>query len=110
MRKSFYFGGLVLAVLTWSTFPLLADTDGSNLVDNPGFEYGDLTSTYYLGVAGDSKDMNCRFAIDKTTGHSGTQSALLQADGFARCSIGPKVPCHPLSGGERYRVGVWVKP
>jgi len=84
--------------------------DAVNLIPNPGFENGDLNADYYLGVAGDSKAINCHIAVDTTTFHSGAQSVLMQADGFARCSMGPKVPCHPLSGGERYRVGVWVKP
>jgi hypothetical protein len=108
MRKSFYLGGLILALLRFST--ICSAADDANLVANPGFEDGDLTADYYLGVPGDSKEMNCRVSLDKTTFHSGMQSALMQADGFARCSIGPKIPCHPLNGGERYRVGVWVKP
>jgi hypothetical protein len=81
--------------------------DDSNLVKNPGFEEGN--SNYNLFVGGDSKDKNCRFSIDSTTAHSGTQSALLQADDFARVALGPQVPI-PVISGERYRVGVWVKP
>jgi hypothetical protein len=109
MRKSLFLGGIVLTLLPCLTIHSAADDD-VNLISNPGFEEGDLASSYYLGVAGDSKDMNCRFSIDTKTVHSGKQSAIMQADDFARCSIGPKIPCHPLSGGERYRVGVWVKP
>src|ERR1700677_242947 len=109
MRKNSPLLGLLLAILPCVICPF-AVGDDTNLVTNPGFEDGDLTSTYYLGVAGDSKEMNCRFALDTKTVHLGAQSVLLQADDFARCSVGPKIPCHPLTGGERYRVGVWVKP
>ena len=108
MKNPFFFV-LLAALLPWFASRLSLGDD-ANLVANPGFEDGDLTSSYYLGVAGDSKQMNCRYSIDTKTVHSGAQSALVQADDFARCSIGPKVPCHPLNGGERYRVGVWVKP
>jgi len=109
MRKNHLITGLALALLSRFVCPF-ASADETNLVTNPGFENGDLASTYYLGVAGDSKDKNCRFALDTKTVHSGAQSAIVQADDFARCSMGPKVPCHPLNGGDRYRVGVWVKP
>src|ERR1700677_2867440 len=109
MRDNLLLAGLVLALLPGSLCSL-ASADETNLVTNPGFEDGAPTSTHYLGVEGDSKDMKSRFAIDTKTVHSGAQSVLLQADGFARCSIGPKIPCHPLSGGDRYRVGVWIKP
>ena len=106
-HRKFLFGILTVTAFGFSAAASRAD-DTSPYIDNPGFETGE--AGYYLAVAGDSKDMKCRFAMDTTTFHSGKQSALLQADDFARFGIGPKVPCHPLSGGERYRVGVWVKP
>ena len=107
MHKSFFFSGLLLAILACTSSRLSAD-DASNLISNPGFEDGG--TGFGIFPAGDSKAMNCRLSIVTDVFHSGKQSALLQADDFARVSIGPKVPCHPISGGERYRVGVWVKP
>ena len=108
MRKVFFLSGLIFAALGSSAIPLIADTDASNLVPNAGFEDGD--AGYGIFPAGDSKTMNCRMSIATDVFHSGKQAALVQADDFARVSVGPKVPIHPVNGGERYRVGVWVKP
>ncbi len=106
MRKCLYLGGLVLALLSVLSFQSRAD-DAPNLVPNSGFEDGD--SGFGIFPAADSKAMNCRFSIDTQTFHTGKQAALVQADDFARVSIGPNVPI-PVMSGERYRIGVWVKP
>lgn len=105
MCKTLCLGWLILSLFLCSTIPSTA-ADGPNRVLNPGFEEG--LGVSYLFVGGDSKDKNCRMAISTQTAHSGTQSGLLQADDFARCSIGPK-SLYPVAPGDRYRVGVWVK-
>jgi hypothetical protein len=89
-----------------SGIPSAADDSASNLVPNPGFEEGQ--TGYYLFVAPDSTSMNCRYTIDTKSFHSGAQSALMQADDFARFAVGPAAPI-PVGTGERYKVGVWVK-
>jgi hypothetical protein len=107
MRKSFRLAGLFLALLPFSTLHLNADPDGPNLIPNPGFEHAD--SGFGIFPAPDSKDMNCRLSIDDKIFHSDSHSALLQADDFARFSVGPKVPIAVVAG-ERYRIGIWLKP
>jgi hypothetical protein len=101
----------ITAFLAMLAAPLIAFTvradDATNLIGNPGFEDGD--TGHYLSVAGDSKGANCRYTLSKDAAHTGSQGAILQADDFARCSVGPKVPCHPLNAGDHYRIGVWVK-
>ena len=84
------------------------DTAASNLVTSSGFE--DVEANYFFFVAGDSKEMKCTFTESKDAAHSGDKGALLQAADFARMAIGPAVPVHPLAAGERYRIGVWIKP
>jgi hypothetical protein len=105
MRK-IILGSIILSAFHLSSLSSLA-ADDSNLIPNPGFE-DSTTITYSFFVPGDSQDKNCRFAINTTTFHSGKQSALMQSDGFARFSLGPKVPYATVTG-DRYRVGVWVK-
>ncbi len=107
MLKTFLLTAFTVTALHFSSLPLGADSDADNLVDNPGFENG--TSRFYLGVAADSKTMNCRVSVDKANAHTGAQSALMQADDFARVSFGP-VATIPVKPAEHYRVGVWVKP
>lgn len=108
MFKQPLIAALSIAALHFSTLPLQADatSPAANLVQNPGFEDGD--SGYYQFVGGDSKAMNCRYSIDKAVFHTGTQSALMQADDFARAGLGPKAPFQ-VAAGEHYRVGAWVK-
>ena len=83
--------------------------DGANLIANPGFENApDAPATFSLFIAPDSQGDNCRFTISSDTFHSGKQSALMQADDFARFSLGPNVT-YPVTAGDTYRIGVWVK-
>ena len=107
LPRKFFFGLFTLTALSLTGVGSRADSDVASLISNSGFEEGD--SGFYLNVAGDSKDAKCRFSIDKTTFHSGAQALLLQSDDFARYGVGVKVPIHPLAGGDRYRVGVWIK-
>ncbi len=106
MKQSFRLP-LLLAVAGFNLLPLSGRADDGPNLATPGFSAG--TDNYYLFVAGDSKSANARFTLSKDAAHSETQGALLQADDFARCSIGLKVPIHPLAAGDRYRVGVWIK-
>jgi len=83
--------------------------DGLNLIANPGFEdTPSAPTTYGLFMAPDSLGDNCRLTINTDTFHSGKQSAMLQADDFARFSLGPN-KAFPVVAGDVYRVGVWVK-
>jgi len=68
----------------------------------------DTAVTYNLFTAPESQTANCRLAMVTDTFHSGTQSALVQADDFARCGIGPN-KTFPVVAGDCYRIGVWVK-
>jgi hypothetical protein len=94
----------LLALLQLSSVPSTADD--TNLVSNSGFEEGKATYTLFVGP--ESKDANCRFTISPDTFHSGQQSAIMQADDFARFSLCAQVTA-PLVAGDVYRVGVWVK-
>jgi cephalosporin-C deacetylase len=83
--------------------------DDANLIANSGFEDTPTApTTFSLFIAPDSQGDNCRFAISTDTFHSGKQSALMQADDFARFCLSPSVT-YPVVAGELYRVGVWVK-
>jgi cephalosporin-C deacetylase len=107
MRHSI-FCSVVLFAFHLSSLGLLAG-DGANLISNPGFENApDAPATYSVFTAPDSQAANCRFTISTDSFHSGKQSALLQADDFARFSLCPIVT-YPVVAGELYRVGVWVK-
>jgi hypothetical protein len=107
LHPKFIFSLFTLTALLLTSVVSRADSDAASLISNSGFEDGD--SGFYLNVAGDSKDAKCRFSIDKTAFHSGAQALLLQSDDFARYGVGVKIPIHPLAGGDRYRVGVWIK-
>ena len=95
---------LILSAFCLSTLSSMAE-DGANLISNPGFE--DAPAAYALFTAPESKDAEGRFTISTDTFHSGNKSALMQADDFARFSLGPQAT-YPVVAGEVYRVGVWV--
>jgi hypothetical protein len=83
--------------------------DGANLITNPGFEdTPSAPTTYGLFTAPDSQGANCRLTISTDTFHSGKQSAMMQADDFARFSLGP-TKAYPVVEGDVYRIGLWVK-
>src|ERR1700761_5815938 len=107
LPRKFLFSLFTLTLFSLTVVGSKADSDTTGLISNSGFEQGD--TGFYLNVAGDSKEAKCRLSIDKTTFHSGAQAALLQSDDLARYGVGVKVPIHPLAGGDRYRVGVWIK-
>jgi len=94
----------LLALLQLSSVSSTADD--TNLVTNPGFESGHAAYTLFIGP--ESSSANCRFTISPDTFHSGQQSALMQADDFARFSLCAQVST-ALVAGDVYRVGVWVK-
>jgi hypothetical protein len=94
----------ILTVLLISSARSMADA--TNLVSNSGFEEGQ--AAYSLFVGPESKDDNCRFSISTDTFHSGHQSALMQADDFARFSLCAQVAA-PVAVGDVYRLGVWIK-
>lgn len=101
-------GSVLLSAFHLASTYLKAD-DGPNLIRNPGFEdSADAPSSYSLFVAPDSKDATCRFTITSDVSHSGKQAALMQANDFARFSLGP-VGSYPVAPGDLYRVEVWVK-
>jgi hypothetical protein len=101
-------GSLVFTAILLSPRCLTAE-DGANLVRNPGFEDApDAPASYALFTAPDSKDASCRFTITSDASHSGKQAALLQANDFARFSLGP-VGNYAVAAGDLYRVEVWVK-
>src|ERR1700678_1218765 len=108
--KAFLLICLVAFLLFFSILLLPADdnvaAEPPNLAPNPGFEDGQ--HGFYLFTANDSKAANCRFSVDSQEAHGGSQSALLQADDFARTAIGEAATI-PVTAGSRYRVGVWVK-
>jgi hypothetical protein len=93
-----------LAFLQFSS--VAATADDTNLVSNPGFESGH--AAYGLFIGPESSGDNCRFTISPDTFHSGQQSAIMQADDFARFSLCAQIST-PLVAGDVYRVGVWVK-
>ncbi|MEJ0001559.1 MAG: hypothetical protein WDO13_21950 [Verrucomicrobiota bacterium] len=72
---------------------------------NGGFETG--TTGWTLFVPGESQGKNCAFDVVTDGPHSGTSSARLQADDFARCGIG--APVFAVQAGERYRVSAWLR-
>jgi hypothetical protein len=107
MRRIIF--GAVLLSAFHAASPCLQAADGANLIRNPGFEDPpDAPASYSLFTAPDSKDATCRFTITSDASHSGKQSALMQANDFARFSLGP-VGDYPVAAGDLYRVGVWVK-
>jgi len=99
---------VVFTALLLSSRSSMAD-DGPNLILNPGFEETpSAPTTYGLFTAPDSLGDHCRLTISTDTFHSGKQSAMLQADDFARFSLGPN-KAYPVVAGDVYRVGLWVK-
>ncbi len=107
MRHSI-FCSVFLSALQLASFGLRAD-NGANLIANPGFENTpSAPATFVLFIAPDSQGDKCRFTISTDTFHSGKQSALMQADDFARFCLGPNVT-YPVVAGDSYRVGAWVK-
>ncbi|MCE0497254.1 MAG: heparinase II/III family protein [Methylacidiphilales bacterium] len=102
------FGSVILFAFHLSS-PGLRAEDGANLIPNPGFEDApDASASYFLFTSPDSQADNCRFTISTDTFHSGKQSALMQADDFARFCLSPQ-GSFPVAAGDCYRVGVWVK-
>lgn len=108
MRHNIFCLVVFSALLLLSSQGSMAD-DGANLITNPGFENASSApATFSLFIPPDSQGVNCRFTINTDTFHSGKQSALMQADDFARFSLNPNVT-YPVVAGDLYRIGVWVK-
>jgi hypothetical protein len=106
--RSITLGFVLLLVFDLSSPGLRAD-EGANLILNSGFEdAADAPATFSLFIAPDSEGDHCRFTISSDTFHSGKQSALMQADDFARFALSPQVS-YPVVAGDLYRVGVWIK-
>ncbi len=103
--KSVSLQHLALALLLLSSRLASSAPVENSLIPNGGFEEG--VGQWKIYIPEEAREKNCQFEVTPESLHSGANGARLQADDFARFSIG--FGLIPVQAGERYRVSVWVR-